>query len=170
MALTFDATVSGETATSYVTVEYADSFFNLRLNSDSWDELTTTEKQAALVQATRRIDNEYFQGDKKSRLQSLQWPRNFIFDKNGYPRDSSVIPSEIEHAVCEMAFYLVDEDNREVSDSMMTDMKRVKIGPLEYEFRDSRTGDKLPPVVTNLLKAIGPGVWRSAQVPSFARR
>lgn len=165
MAFTFDATISGTSSNSYISVEAADDYFESRLETDEWDCLTTAEKQAILAHATRRIDSEYFKGQKTNRLQSLEWPRNFIYDKDGFPIDETTMPRNLEWAVCELALYFLNEKNREVTNSMMEDMSRVKVGPLEYEIRATRTGNKLPQLVQFYLKGIG-SAWISNKFPN----
>lgn len=170
MAFTFDSTLSTTTANSYVSVEYADDYFTAHQEKETWDCQTTEEKQAILVQATRRIDSEYFHGQKTVRTQSLEWPRNFIYDKDGYPISEDAHPKFLLWATCELALYYLNKDEREVTNSMKEDMKRVKIGPLEYEFRDGRSGDELPKLVQFYLKGIGPAAWRGKRNPSFMVR
>ena len=169
MAFVFDATISGTSSNSYITVEQADDYFEARMDKDEWDCLTTAEKQAILAQSTRRIDSEYFKGQKTNQLQALEWPRNFIYDKDGFPLDENTIPRGLIWATCEMALYTLNEKNREVTNTMREDMSKVKIGPLEYELRSTRTGNKLPELVKFYLKGIG-SAWISNRFPTQVMR
>lgn len=165
MAFVFDATISGTSSNSFVTLEEANDYFETKLNSDEWDCLTDTQKQAILVQSTRRINSESFKGQKTNLLQSLEWPRNFIYDKDGFTISSLVIPKELIWATCELVDYYLKEDTREITNSMMEDASRVKIGPIEYDIRATRTGDKLPQIVQMYLKGIG-SAWITNKFPS----
>lgn len=170
MAFVFDATPSSLTANSYISLSQADDYFGGRLKSDNWDTLTDSDKQAILVQATRRIDSEYFGGQKTVRQQTLQWPRRFIYDRDGFPRDVDVVPVEIQYATCELALHYLDQDDREVTKSMLDDLDRVKIGPLEYQIKKGKEGSSLPGTVDRLLRSIGPSAWRGKRFPTHMGR
>src|ERR1043166_138769 len=95
------ATVGGSTSNSYVTLAEAETYFGDRINSSvngNWTNTsagvarTDAEKSAALVTATRRIDEEQFRGHKASSSQALKWPRYDVYDEDGIAFVSDVIP------------------------------------------------------------------------------
>jgi hypothetical protein len=64
---------------SYVDTDYADSYFTDRLFADAWSNATQTQKEQALVMATRAIDRQILVGAKKLDDQPLQFPRRYPF-------------------------------------------------------------------------------------------
>lgn len=170
MAFVFDATPSSLTANSYIPLEGANDYFAARFGADSWDDLSDADKQALLAQATRRIDAEYFGGQKTVREQSLEWPRRFIYDKDGFPRDVDSIPKEVQYAACELAYYYMTQEDREVSVSALEDLEEIKIGPLGYKIKKGRKADELPEIVDRYLRGIGPSAWRGKRFPTHMGR
>lgn len=59
----------------YGTVDDCDLFFSQRLRSDKWENATENDKEKALYQATRTIDQLAFRGNKTDPDQPLQFPR-----------------------------------------------------------------------------------------------
>lgn len=82
----------------YGTQDRADIYFNKRLNTAAWDEALLSDKESALIMATRLIDRLNFAGDKNDSAQSLQFPRG----------DDTDVPIEIEYACYEVALALLD--------------------------------------------------------------
>ena len=66
-----DATVGGASSNSYVSVATADTYFDERVGASAWTAETTDEKERALIQGTRRLDQEKYQGIKVSEGHSL---------------------------------------------------------------------------------------------------
>lgn len=175
MAFTFDSTVSGTNANSYISVTQADDFFAAHLDSNYWTGLSTSKKQAALVQATNRIDQESFGGRITVDAQRLQWPRTFIISRDkdpraettaefiggAYYRPSNVIYKELIEATCELALFLIKKYQGEfsVDEEDLETLTRYKVGPLDFTIRDGYKVDRLPTKVQHLLTAIGPNAW-----------
>jgi len=163
MAFTFDATIGGEDSNSYCTVEQADDYMDARLSTDAWDALSTSDKESALAMATRRINAERFGGRKTAQSQALQFPREVIYDKDGYVYDSNVIPQELINATCEMAlFYLERDEEGIVTEYELHDAQYIEsygVGPLSYKFKKGAKADGLPNAVQRELRAMGLGVW-----------
>lgn len=170
MAFVFDATPSSLTANSFIDLSDAEDYFSARYGSDNWDDLTDAEKQGILSHATRRIDAEYFGGQKTDRQQALEWPRRFIYDKDGFPRSVDEIPKEVQFATCELALYYLDQQDREITNSALEDLSEIKIGPLGYKIKKGRKADQLPNIVDRYLRGIGPSAWRGKRFPTNAGR
>lgn len=85
-------------ADSYVSIEFADSYFSAR-GETSWIELDEDSKAHALVKATDFVDNIFaWNGKKASANQSLNFPRTELIDRDGYKVEG--IPSKLKQAVC----------------------------------------------------------------------
>lgn len=82
----------------YGTIALANSYFQYKLNKDSWDNATTIDKQSALVEASRAIDRLNFSGDKADEDQELEFPRD----------EDTVVPKSITFAAYEIALKLLD--------------------------------------------------------------
>ncbi len=183
MAFVFDSTVGGANSNSFVSVSDGDDFFAAHLESDWWTALSTGKKQAALVQATNRIDRERFGGQMTQRfIQRLSFPRLYVVcrDYNISPTDSfaidgiyyrnpNTIPREVKEATCEMALYYIKQAAGEntVDDNDLETLKNYKVGPLDLAIKDGIKADRLPTKVAELLLAIGPNGWLAGQPLRF---
>ena len=105
----FWATAGNASANSYITVAEADTYFDERLNVSSWTSAGTDDKERALIAATRRIDQEQYEGEKVASGQSLKWPRYFATDEDGNEYATDAIPTLVEHATCELALKLLND-------------------------------------------------------------
>lgn len=157
MAFTFDATVGGPAANSYITVNYADDYFDGSVYKDGWPSTSfgadLETKQQALVSATRMLERLNWDGLKTTTAQALQWPRVNLTDRDGNGLASDAIPQEIADATCELALSILALDPTSVVDDSLKQFKRLKIGSvLDMEMRDGlpRVGE-LPQQVLDLV-------------------
>jgi hypothetical protein len=99
-------------APSYLTVSDADDYFTTRLNSDVWFAATVPQKSAALVTATRVIDNLNFYGLKADSSQPLEFPRRPDYaSADGAtfaPACPATTPTAVLIACCEEAVVRLD--------------------------------------------------------------
>lgn len=104
--------------TSYSTPADADNYFQTRLYSSVWlANSNTLQKQQAMNDATRIIDQFRFIGTKTDPAQLHEWPRDGIFNL-----DSAIIPPQILQAQFEMAFELIKgyDAEREIRGTRVT--------------------------------------------------
>lgn len=174
MAFTFDASVGGTAANSYVDVAEADDYFTAHLEGSFWPSAAES-KQAALVQATNRIDMEMFGGERSTTSQSLAWPRKDI-----YPHDQPVnsaissteIPKYLKQATMEMALHYLKMAAGEfsVDENDLETLSGYKLGPMDFKIKDGIKGDRLPSKVQNLLRAIGVNAWKTPTATGLTMR
>ena len=88
----------------YLTVSEAETYFSGRYNSPAWDESSDTDKNKALITATRSIDRLNFYGEVAVEGQDLQFPRG----------TDTEIPQDILDACCEVAYSLLDGKEPEI--------------------------------------------------------
>lgn len=163
MAFTFDATVGGNTANSFVSVSYADDYFTAHLENSFWN-IPSAQKQAALVMATHRLTNETFGGERSTKTQALCFPRNYIaaidVPSTAYISNTT-IPEQLNQATCEMALHYLKQVNGEfsVDDRDLETLTSYKLGPMDFGIRNGFKADSLPQKVKNLLSAIGVNGW-----------
>ena len=88
-------------ADSYVTLDYADNYFYSRGNAE-WEDIDYEEKERLLVVATDYIDSVFvWKGKRKSRTQSLRFPRVNVYDYEG--EEIEGIPNALMQSVCDIA-------------------------------------------------------------------
>lgn len=123
-------------ANSYVSSEYADSYAKNR-NYDTWLSQTEYVKKAAVIKAMDYVDNLFdWKGRKKFRDQALSFPRIDIVDGDGFDR-SGEIPEKLKRAVCEAAFYVVDQytlyGKQDVDGPLKSERKKADVAEIEIE-------------------------------------
>ena len=151
MAATLDVTIAGVAANSYVDLSEASVFFDERLTVTAWENATTDQKIRALIQATRRIDMEMYQGDKATTGQALEWPRWGVEDRDGYWYSEGVIPQPVKDAQCEMAIALLAGESDPFGNTGLEGFKEAQIGPLRVVVAEGRPATQLPDIVARLL-------------------
>src|ERR1019366_5290777 len=96
----------------YIGVSDADDYFTTRLRSTSWFLASQSDKQAALVTATRAIDQLNFVGIKANDTQQLAFPRlglGVSDTVNNFTFTNVTVPKEILIACCEEAIVRLDD-------------------------------------------------------------
>lgn len=99
-------------ANSYLSIADADQYhFDIGTAATSWDDLTDAQKQQALRNATRYLDNQYgrrWKGSRTDRVNVLDWPRAFVIDTDGFTVESNVVPQGLKDACAEAALRDLD--------------------------------------------------------------
>ena len=116
MAKLIEAVTTGTlsySATSYVTLDYADGYFGDTLEGMWWLKQDEAEREAALVSATNSIEGLLTGQDAdkydsittaaRPKGQPLQFPRSW--DRNG--SGTLVVPSEVKDGQCLLALHLL---------------------------------------------------------------
>lgn len=156
----FDASIGGTGSTSYASVEEADAYFALRLYSTEWTALTSSpadvaKKQAALVTATRRIDEESFEGVKASTSQALKWPRYDVADEDGFPFASTALPAKLKEATFMCALEILKTDF--LQENYLANYSYLQNSSVSFKQFQVGTSGKLPDSVTRLLRGLVKG-------------
>lgn len=133
------ATPGAPNANSYASLTEADAYNAGVIGGEAWDadtiELDT--KRRALITATRLLDtNVRWRGEAVSSSQALQWPRYFVRDGRGFFLSSTVIPPALRDATAELARRLLIAGTAATSDDDTANLKKLKAGPVELEFKD----------------------------------
>lgn len=119
--MSFDATVGGANANSYVTLAYANSFFENWLLPNAWDDAVPDDQERALMTATSWLEKVDYIVTPATDTQALKWPGFSIFDTNGdlvadssgtpalvlNRYDETEMPVPLMNTTCELAFYLL---------------------------------------------------------------
>lgn len=148
------------TAVSYASVLTADTYWSAELD-ETWSGFSTSEKEIALIRATREIEALYanrFVGQRNSIAQALSWPRTDAVDRDGLLRDGQV-PTPVLIATIELARTTATEDPRTTSDTSDVLAEKIKVGPIELstDYADvrvsarKRVDELLTPVISGGL-------------------
>lgn len=143
-------------ANSYVSTEYADAFAKNR-NYDTWLTQSNYVKRAAVIKAMDYVDNIFnWKGRKKYRDQPLCFPRVDIIDGDGFDR-SGEIPEGLKKAVCEAAFYVVDQytlfGKQDPNGPLAKERKKADVAEIEIE-RKFFTKDEVQLDYTSAFQAL----------------
>lgn len=145
MALTLIATPGASNANTYCTQNEAVAYFETRLFKEDWTDAGTRDKNAALVWATRVIDEQaMWYGYKQTNAQALRWPRSNVYDTDGYPIVSSEIPQWLKNATAEFAMHLIAEDRTLETNRDLKGFEEMQIGSLKMKI-DAYTFKPLVP-------------------------
>ena len=113
---TVTSTPGGASDNSYVTEAEVAAYFEGDLRNDEWQAFDVEERQRALIQATRDIENlggakptnstnrPRFYGAPGTSTQALFFPRSGDVDADG----DAIVPEGVQEAVCEQAYWSLD--------------------------------------------------------------
>lgn len=131
-----------EDSDSYVSVEFADSYFSAR-GVSAWKDVEDEVKEQCLVRATDYIDNMFrWYGKKMSASQALRFPRVNLKDYEG--NEITGIPNCIKQAVCDVAMITLDGSELFCKDSANGDVVSENITSLSFTYSRTKreTADK----------------------------
>jgi len=147
MAVTIDATVGGASANAYCTRAEANAYHASRLHDEVWANTSDTDKDIAIVMATRILDAMYDWAEwPVSNTQRLMWPRWGMLKRNQLDVvPSTQIPEEIKFAVAELAMALAAEDRTLDSDVESQGLTSLTAGPVSLGFKTQVPPPKVIP-------------------------
>lgn len=134
MAAVIDATLSGASANSYVTLAAADTYFETVPESSTWINKSNDTKNRALISATRWIDALSFYGDRCTTTQALKWPRE-DYTVDGIDLTCSLIPEPLKIATYELARALANDTDAITGTTGTTGIyDEVELGELKVKY------------------------------------
>jgi hypothetical protein len=153
-------------ANSYVTLAYADAYFEVHpYYADAWAALPAAKRTVLLIGATQQIDLLFdWSGIQRTSTQGLAWPQHGATDSNGNYIPANLVPPRVQQAVCEQAFYMSKGDPTAITSSGAASegISKIKIDVIELDFTDtssstsSSSGSKAAPnAVLALLRGLG---------------
>jgi len=144
-------------ATAYISVADADAYFSDVTNS-TWSAASVSEKEDAIIKATRYMEKRYgarWKGIISSSTQGLGWPRDYVYDERGTQLNEQV-PTPISYACAEYAVYalsneLIPPAVYPIADGAPVPFGKVtrkveKVGPLYEETYYASGGGGVPSV------------------------
>ena len=161
MAAVIDATVSGTSANSYVTLVEADAYHEERLHNTEWTSATDANKNSALIWAANILDRKFqWKGRKKELTQRMDWPRYAVYHSEGeyligfdYDTNTYIIPKEIKDAQSELAFLLIKKDLTAELDQK--GIKSMRVDVISMTFDESTVREEVTPSIETMLWELG---------------
>jgi len=155
MALTLVATPGAANANSYCDEAFATAYHEAHPYGATWTDGDAETKKACLITATRLLDEQFdWFGRVVNDTQRLLWPRDGVYDLNGYEIDDEVIPEKLQQATAELARLLLASDRTADNDAEAQGIKRVKAGSVEVEF-DNPQSKTIPDAVVAMVGHLG---------------
>ena len=139
MAVTLDATLSGSTSNSYLTLVTAEQIAANMPGGPDWIAATADEKNLSLIQATRWLETLNYKGDRCKASQRLKWPRSGAVC-DGVTSDCSGIPYRVQESEVALAIQYQKSPSKfpgggsGSSAPTGTYVKRQKLDVLEIEY------------------------------------
>jgi len=139
MAITLDATLSGSSSNSYLTLTTAEQIAAILPGGSDWIKESTDTKNLSLIQATRWLETLNYKGDRCKSTQRLKWPRKDA-KCDGVTSDCNGIPYPIQEAEVALAIKYNKDPNKfpgggsGSSAPTGTYVKRQKLDVLEIEY------------------------------------
>lgn len=136
---------------SYVNVAEADTYFENRVDADSWEAADNIQKEQALVTATQLLDDMSWTGTAISETQPLAFPRSgSYFD----PRLGAFIefsdiayPDRIVKATYELALHLLNNEGLLTESGSVTN---ITVGSIQLQ--SIKGVSRTPSLVRRLIK------------------
>ncbi len=144
----------------YVTLDDATAYFDTRVNSSNWFDLSVKDQERALITATRIINSLNFVGSVVSQDQPLAFPRTgeyFDASKGMIIEFTDIVPERVLNAVYELAIHLVV--NNEILEETGS-VEELRVGSIMI--KNIRNPAKTNDTVKNLLKPLlnnASGMW-----------
>jgi hypothetical protein len=163
-------------ANSYVTMEEAVAYHSDMGNS-AWTTASSSpddDRITALIRGARYIDMKYLWPGTKTgeREQSLMWPREDVYDREGWLIEDNEIPIEVKRAQMEAALREVLNPGSLAPDVTASErVLREKIGPMEVQYADSGDPNSVIPSITAIDDILAPILGRKSNTQlTFVKR
>ena len=149
-------------ADSYASVVEMDDYHADHLYATAWTALTSGEKVAAGIMATRLLDAmpRAWTGSAVNSTQALGWPRSSMLSRNGFAISITAIPTPLKNAEAELARQLAEENLLETDTVVAKGILSLRAGPVALTFKETRDSD-------DALLAMIPDAVIALLVPSW---
>lgn len=158
MPLTLITDPGASDANSFSSLDEFRTYASTRLPSITWWESASDDTLiAAKIYSTRLLSSCVdWTGLASSESQSLSWPRNGMFNRNGFVIPGNVIPSELKNADCELALLSGAEgtDLTSTNDALKLGVSGVNAKGVSVTFQDLDLSTK--EAVDMVIKRQGP--------------
>jgi hypothetical protein len=154
---TIIATPGLPASNSYLTLAEAnDIIVNQRLHNSAWVAANSTQKEVALIWATRIIDGAFdWYGALRSLNQGLRWPRVGMLDRDERYVDPDTIPVQLKQAVADLALALLTRDRISEPEMLGLGISSARVGPLSVTLDSKMVLSLIPSYVIDALTPWG---------------
>ncbi len=135
----------------YLSRADAEAYLEDALHAATWNAADGLTKDQSLVTATRMLDRQQWVGDKTTDIQTLQWPRTGVTDRDGVAVPSDVSPQFIFDATCELAVAILDDLAVQSSADSSTNIRSLEAGSARIEYFVGKSGPRFPTIVHELI-------------------
>jgi len=123
---------------------------------DAVTRVTASDKEKALIWATRLLDNMMvWKGTKRTSEQALRWPRSGVVGPDGFFYDFDTIPVLLEEGTAELALVLIASDVFSRPSILGQGIEQVKLGPIDVKVGAGEREDVIPQNILSLLSPLG---------------
>jgi len=138
-------TISTVVYTAYASVAEADAYLAVDpVRASAWSALTTDQKGAKLVAATRRLDMLDWAGTKTGGAsQANEWPRTDVSYPDGTAVSTTAVPVEVQNACCLLAGSIASDSTKAEVGTSGNNKKSLKAGSAAIEYFRPTTGTPL---------------------------
>ncbi|MBL4904288.1 MAG: hypothetical protein JKY62_16820 [Desulfocapsa sp.] len=138
---------------SYGSRTEANTYFGDSINSDIWTAFSNTKKDQGLVEATRLLERELWQGTKEVALQDLHFPATGVTDCAGVAVDPADTLETAKVGQFEYALALLNKPSLlNSTDATGTNLKQAGAGSAKVIFFKPKKGSKYPLQVLSVMK------------------
>lgn len=155
MAITLITTPGAINANSYPSLAEANAYTETLLHATDWLNSNDDNKKAALVWATRILDQQIdWYATRATETQSLRIPAVWkIDDPDGYEISETIVPQFVKNATSELAKHLITSDRTLEADTF--GYKRMRAGQLELEMQKYEKLPVIPDSVWQMVQYYG---------------
>ena len=138
MASALVVTPGDASANSYCSRAVANTYHENRLHAATWTDADDVTKDAALLMATRVLDQQFaWEGVRSATSQKLEWPRaGLLNDEGDLALDSATIPGRLEDATAEFARLLIETDTTVASGVAGGAITSLKAGSVKIDYAE----------------------------------
>ena len=155
MSLTLINSPGLSTSNAYSSLATAGLFIEENIHiTDTWSTLATTSKTSCVIYSTSILDESMeWLGSRGSKTQSLDWPRDAVYDEDGYAVSTTTIPTFLQRACAFLAYDLSQENRIKENDTL--GFKRLDAGSLRMDIDKYDRKQVIPDTIWDMIKFYG---------------
>lgn len=139
---------------TYISLANAVTYFQNR-GDTTFVDAAPDDQAAALVRATSNMGywlNGRWRGRRANQIQSLDWPRNYVTDSDGYRIAGNTVPQKVQFAECEVAKIELVMPFIQQSVDRYDSVQDERAGPVNVSFKPTAPSITYWPQVIAMLK------------------
>jgi len=147
-----------EGVNSYGSRAEADAYFDDSISQATWDAFSNAQKDQGLVEATRILERQQWQGTKEVPSQDLHFPAEGVTDCSGNALLASETLDIMQEAQYEYSLALLSKPALlNTRDATGSNLKKVEAGSAKVTYFKSASGTRFTLPVMDLVKCFFAG-------------